>query len=59
MIYIYNPNRAPIIYGTYRFLPENYDVVPKEAAEELKQADTGLIFEDSPSFPQLWGHKAN
>ena len=54
MTYIYNPGRAPQLYGHMTLAPQNYTAVTPEELDMLKKGQVPVLFEGDPDFPSPW-----
>ena len=53
-VFVYNPNRAPVLCGKFTIPAMGYIKVLKEEADFLRSADPSLQIEGDPGFPSLW-----
>jgi hypothetical protein len=52
--YVFNPTKAPQIFGQRTFPPENYEVVDESTRDILKTSGVPIIAEGDTEFRPLW-----
>jgi len=54
MIYVYNPGKAPQLYGHLTLAPQNYTAVTPEERDLLRKGQVPVLIEGDPDFPSPW-----
>lgn len=56
MLYLFNPGKAPIMYGRLVFPAGAYSVVSEEDAANIRQTSIDVRIEGDENFVPIWLH---